>query len=854
MSVRGALLALLLRAAVSAGPPPALYTTFPQGTPSETWPDGPFLGNGVTGVVIGGAPGTVTLYFALSGFWSTGYGPNSSMPPLLDPRSNFPGCPAPECMITVGLTLATVELSSSVLASKSATWTATFDLASASATVEITDGTPSHGLRLTTFVSATTQLTIVEVVNTGTSPLPFNVTTAGNGNTQDVPIKGGCVDSGGGNAVPCPPSGGSILNHWLTKDANPPGAGALPITAALASRTLSCTGCVVGATVPYTAAVNHTSWLGGEPVSTRTRGTSTAGVLAPRGGFTAALSAASSHDPGVAPAAPLDVAMRAVAATDVGAMPALRASHRAWWDTFFSKSGVTLDPAAKDVEAYWWTSIYALGAGSRAGGVTMDLWSPWRTTDYSRWRSNPTMDYNQQALYSGAVAANHIEVLQPYYDFIRDVVATGGPAKEAAALGCPGVHLSVDYGPFGLKMGVYGEVQGWNIRSNAAYAAVQYAYHWAAVSHDDPSTLQWVESYAWPYLTQVAAFWECYLNKTEVPGAPDGYLYYALVDCDGDENCSPQGNAVWTIVYVARLLDTLMSVASATGRAPGARWAEIRAHLPPIPTWDYNGTIVLADYGLCTATGGPCNTKGWEKQSGYLHSLWPGELLSMSDANATLLVAANATFTLTAWSQFNSFSWVYASAARVGWPPADTLRRFQAELASGAGGGTSRTNRLVAFNGLCSDSLGAVAYVHDALVQGQEGFLRLFPAWPANLSAAFSSLRMRGALLVSAVYGGRAEWAGRVAGLTGGTLNMTVACEAVGKVSVLNPWPGGAVTVADAATGTAQALTWGTVGGVNGGATFSWSGEAGRSYHATCRGAGCATAEAAHASSAAHGQ
>jgi len=708
-------------------------------------------------------------------------------------------------MITVGLTLATVEISSAALDTKTATWTATFDLAGASATVDLTDGTPAHALRLTALVSATTALTLVEVTNTGSDPLAFNITTAGNGNIQDVPIMSGCVDAGGRGA-PCPPTGGTMLpGHWLTKDANPPGAGALPMTAALASRTLACTGCTVGATAPYEAFVNQSAWVGGGGgIQTRTRGRITAAVLAPGGGgFTLALSAASSHDPGVAPSPPLEVSLAAVASASMGGVPALKQAHAAWWASYFSQSSVSLDTAAGDVESFWWTAIYALGAGSRAGGVTMDLWSPWRTTDYSRWRSNPTMDYNQQALYSGAVGANHVEVLQPYYDFIADAVASGGPGAESEALGCPGgVHLSVDLAPFGLKMGVFGEVQAWNIRSNAAYAAVQYAYHWGAMPHDDPETLAWLEAYAWPYLTAVASFWECYLNKTLIPGAPDGYLYYALQDCDGDEGCNPQGNAVWSIVYIARLLETLLSMAAATGRTPGARWADILTHLPLIPTWEYHGVTVLADYGLCTLTGGPCNTEGWGKQSGYLHSIWPGEILSMSHSNTTLLAAANATFELTAWGQDNSFSWVYASAARIGWPPADTLRRFQAELRS-----NSRPNRLVAFGGLCSDSLGAVAYVHDALVQGQEGFLRLFPAWPANLSAAFSTLRMRGALLVSSEFVGRAGWEGRVAGLTGGTLNVTVACQATSSVTLLNPWPGGAVSVRDTATGLQQELS-----------------------------------------------
>ena len=822
----------LVVSSVLGGPPPVYYKSHPLGTPSPSWPDGPFLGNGFTGAVIGGAPGSITLYFGLSGFWSTGFGKNSSMPPLSSSlNSSFPGCPASDCMITVGLTLGTIEISSSFVTSS---WTAEFNLAGANATVDLTDGTQEHGLRLSAYVSATSQLTIITVANTGSASLPFNISTAGNGNTQNVPVRSGCIDANGA-ASPCPSAGQNLPGHWLTKDADAPGTGTLNITAALAFRVLSCDGCSVGPSMPFNATVPHSPWTGGPPVATITSGTTTAAQLAPAGGFTLALSAFSSNDPGVAPQPPLSAALVEIANASAAQLPALATAHESWWVDYFARSSVTLDPEyAAAVEAFWWTAVYALGAGSREGGVTMDLWSPWRTTDWSSWRSNPTMDYNQQALYSGAVASNHVEVLQPYWQFIQDAVATGGPSKESAALGCPdGVHLSVDLAPFGLKMGVFGEVQAWNIRSNAVYAAVQYSYFWWAMPHDDKDVLDWVDEYAWPYLTKVATFWECYLTKTPVSGAPDGYLYYALVDCDGDEGCAPQGNAVWSIVYLSRLLDTLTSIAEETGRVASPAWADIRSHLPGIPVWDYKGTLALADYGLCTATNAPCNTESWGKQSGYLHSMWPGEVLSMSESNATLLAAANNTFTLTAWTQDNSFSWVFASAARIGWPPADTLSRFKSVLSSGAGGGVNRTNRLVAFGGLCSDSLGAMAYVHDMMVQGQEGFIRIFPAWPADHDASFTTLRIRGALLVSAAYAGRAEWAGKVAGLTGGTVNVTVASQAAGNVTLLNPWAARTAVVRDTATGSPQQLTWGAVGGVNGGATLTWSALKGHEYRAT---------------------
>ena len=79
------------------------------------------------------------------------------------------------------------------------------------------------------------------------------------------------------------------------------------------------------------------------------------------------------------------------------------ADHVAWWQAFWGASSVALDARCKAVccihrpvfvhayrvvcseqstEAFWYASLYALGSGSRAGHLAMDLWSPWRTTDY----------------------------------------------------------------------------------------------------------------------------------------------------------------------------------------------------------------------------------------------------------------------------------------------------------------------------------------------------------------------------------------------------------------------------------------------------------------------------------------
>ena len=835
--------ALLARPAGARGSPadwPCKWATFPKETPSVTWPDGPVVGNGNMGLAVGGAPGVATLYGTVHGFWSNSFGENSTMPPLgggadAAPGSAFPMCPGANCSITVGLTLLRLSVSSPQLARS---WTAQLDIARAVATVSL-GGESGEALELELWASATSQVAVLTLRNAGSVALAgLNVTAAVNDNVQRVPTSAACADSSGGAPASCPapPALASIL---LTKDANSAAArSAFPIFAAAAVRpVLADAGATATATLPFAATEPQSSWAAGKSVDTLTSGITSVLSLAPGASVSFALSMAASEDPGVKPATPSQaVGARVAAVTPAGLAP-LRAAHEAWWAAHWAASSGALD-GEDATEAFWFSALYALGAGTRAGQVTMDLWSPWRTTDYSSWRSNPTMDYNQQALYSGAVAANHVELTQPYYDLLSAAVASGSPAAESAALGCPGgLHFSVDLAPFGLKLGVFGEPQAWGIRSNAVYAAVLHSYHWAASDPADADVQAWARGQL-PFLRGVAAFWRCYFTKVAVPDAPDGFRYHSIGDCDGDEGCDAHyppeviTNPTWTVVYVRRLLETLLSMSAALDTAPDPSWADMLAHLPPTPTTTVNGVAVLSAYGEGAVNSSASQATSFRGQAGYLHSLWPGETLSpLSEANATLAAAALATFDSVSWGQDNSFSWMYASAARAGVAPDRTLAHWRAELLV-----SYRTNRLVAFGGLCSDSLGAIAFVHDMLVQSQEGFVRLFPGWPANQSAAFSTLRMRGAVLVSAAYEGRPEWAGLVAGRTGGTANATLLAGASGKLALLSPWPAAptsSISVVDQATGQPVAVSWGSVPGASGGPLAQWTAAKGHAYLVT---------------------
>lgn len=886
---------------------PCEWTIAPTHTPAQDFPDGPILGNGGITATIGGSSGVITMFVTTAGFWGANNGTNASYPPLSSrnqhadssngegheeagDRLGFVGCPADNCTIPVGMTIGGITIASPSLAGA---WTAMLWLDNATAQVRL-DGS-GGSLMLTAWVSATTQLVMVELVNTGTTAIDnLNITTWANGNTGNVPITSGCVDATSGLPLPsCPasfpshsivtaprsPSSSSsslrpssdaagqtnadsavsAAGEFVRKSASLP-MSPLPIDGVIAWRPLlnasSASPAVVVdsyATTDFT--VPATAWGNGKTVLTHTLGQTTFVTMQPAASLTIAATAAASMDPGVFPTdVSVAAAARIASAPDsVDAVQALYSDHVAWWSAFWNQSSIALDATEAATEGFWYSSLYALGSSSRQGQLVADLWAGFRTTDEPLWRSNPTMDYNQQALYSGMFTANHVEIAQPYYDFIDQQLAGYGPFAESEALGCPGgVHFSVDYGPFGLKLGVYGEPQAWGIFSNAAYAAMTYWYQFETT----PLNTTWVNSHALPFLQPLAKFWQCRLVKTNVSRSvnPDGYQYWDVDDCTGDEGCkipaAQRTNPMWGIVYITRLFDGLIRMYSAIGRTPDPAWADVLAHLPAIPTTLYEHPNGSGDYVPVLSWYGRSNYTNFGGQANSLHAVWPSELVSMSDPNTTMVTAAQNALEFANWGQDNSFSWVFSTAARVGYNITTTFQRWNTEINT-----YMKTNRLISFGGLCSDSLGAIQFVHDVLAQGQEGFIRILPAWPGAKDASFTSLRMKGAILVSADYVGQPQWAGLPAGSTGGVTRVGITTEVSSTVTMLSPWPSTAVpptsilvcdVTATSAAGTATAdspstasgctagtqvpIAWTTIPGLNGGPAIVWSADAGSTF------------------------
>jgi hypothetical protein len=133
-------------------------------------------------------------------------------------------------------------------------------------------------------------------------------------------------------------------------------------------------------------------------------------------------------------------------------------------------------------------------------------------------------------------------------------------------------------------------------------------------------------------------------------------------------------------------------------------------------------------------------------------------------------------------------AWHPVNGLCMAWPPATRVAgaaRAGAVLDAfeGALRATMHENFYPDVGGGGIEQFGATEAVNSALLQSQEGFLRFFPMWPPGENASFSTLRARGALLVSATFAGGAAVAPIAIAASGGS-----AAPRARNCSLLDPW------------------------------------------------------------------
>ena len=250
------------------------------------------------------------------------------------------------------------------------------------------------------------------------------------------------------------------------------------------------------------------------------------------------------------------------------------------------------------------------------------------------------------------------------------------------------------------------------------------------------------------------AFWQGYLTKR---ATPDGYVYASVNDCFM-ERCGlttdgrgPYGiydptrlnvNPIQTVAMLRYVLEGAIDMGSALGlgAAELPQYRDILRHLPPLPTAPLpkphafaNATRVFV--GAESAAPSPPGSNPVETSA-----LFPGASIGLSSDPSLLQTAQATVLWLDSFATGNSFPQIFAAAGRVA-PPSGPLnasfvqRRFLQRLH-----GDSAPSFYVHQFGGGVETVGALAYVNEMLLQSHEGFIRLFPGIALGQRASFRGL------------------------------------------------------------------------------------------------------------------
>jgi hypothetical protein len=444
---------------------------------------------------------------------------------------------------------------------------------------------------------------------------------------------------------------------------------------------------------------------------------------------------------------PLEAAKTLVTGLTLGRIASNTEAHRRWWDDFWSRSFIEIPD--KTVEQCWYSSWYVMGSCSRAGKVAPGLWGNWITVNNPEWLGDYHLNYNFEAPFYGLYSANHAETTLPFYDALNQAILIG--KKIAAANGWKGIHLPVGLGPGGMTP--FGENLDHGQRSNTAYAAQLFIWHWRHTLDKE-----WLKTTGYEYLRETAAFWEDYL-KFE-----DGR--YVIYNDSIQEGSGPDMNGLLSLGLVKNLFRNMIPISEALGVDADKRekWRDISEKISAFPLQEKDGKTVFrySEKGI----------DWWGDNTLGIQHIFPAGAIGLDSDPKLLEISHNMINAMARWRDFNGSSSWYTACARVGYDPKKILSELNNMYANHA-----LPNKLLNFGGGGIENVSPALGVTEMLLQSHEGVIRLFPCWPRELDARFGTLRTVGAFLVSAE-------------LKGGIISgVKITSKKGGDCTLVNPWP-----------------------------------------------------------------
>jgi hypothetical protein len=457
-------------------------------------------------------------------------------------------------------------------------------------------------------------------------------------------------------------------------------------------------------------------------------------------------------------------ALELAGAADAQRYAAENAAHQAAWREWWSASAIQLED--KELESVWYRSLYGFACHLQPGAQAPGLNANTAPDDSSPFFGFYTWNHNVQKWYFPALAISHAE----WYDVFADLLEQHTPLFEHYAeviFGLEGVYCDLRTAPFMNPR--HGPTHARNGRALAhtGWLAMMLFQHYEYTGDRD-----WLHRRAFPFIKKAAHFYANYLEKYQ---EDDGVIYPSirLEDTGWGKGFLGNQNVNTDLVMFRKAFQAAIAAANALGVDEGAqtRW---QSYLDRVPSIEYGWKEGKGWYALCKDWD-----RMWPNLDGYIHhirySRWgcgawlvfPGEYIDGDEVGGLAEVVRDIVAPIdlydlppmmTILGTFHGEATV-TPYIRLGikeqYPTIRRLllgHRFTSGQFSPYSTGDGEYVRTASISGwrIVENQYMPILGITEMLLQSQGGVIRLFPYWPREQAASFSTLRARGGFVISA--------------------------------------------------------------------------------------------------------
>jgi len=423
-----------------------------------------------------------------------------------------------------------------------------------------------------------------------------------------------------------------------------------------------------------------------------------------------------------------------------GEIPSIESGHKQWWENYWSESWVEIHDSL--IERQYYLSNYNMACFSRDKDFPPGLFGTCITAELPYWAGDYHLNYNHFAPFYGLFSSNHIEQAIPCNLPLLAFMERGEYYSEKVC-GIPGgILLPVGIGPLGIETvrkndlienhfsewieqgNIEDEGMFWGQKSNSAYAVVNMANHFYTTYDEEYTRLYY------PFVKGVATFWENYLVFEN-----GRYIIYNDAIHEGSiGNINP----ILSLGLVSLTLQTAidMSRELKIDKERLDKWQHIIDHLSGYSFQKKNGKKVFryTEWGA----------DWWDSNTLGIQHIYPAGQIGLNSDPELLQVACNTIDVMQRWIDHNGSNSFFPAAVRVGYDSQKIIKHLHDYI------NNTRPNGFQQKNPHGIENLSTVPNtINEMLCMGHGGILRVFPVWPKDRDARFSTLRKEGAFLVS---------------------------------------------------------------------------------------------------------